>query len=319
MTRRGFLLTSSTLFAGAPLWAAFAEDSAAATPSGLTVSVRDAHLREVGEKDAWSALRAIGAQGVEVWVLPDLSCPYLFGQAKAYSVATEDDARRLADDARAAGVRISAFCMANRFDERPDEEVEWVKRVARACKTVATSAIRIDVVPRRLKGEKFLKFAIDICKRIVQATEDTAVRFGVENHGRVTNDTDFLERLFDGVGSDRLGLTLDTANFYWFGYPLSDLYKIYERFARRVVHTHCKSIAYPEDRRNVRRTPGWRYSKYNCPIYEGDIDFKRVIAILRRAGYDNDLCIENESLGKFPRQERREVLAEEIKFLKMLV
>jgi len=319
LSRRGFLAATGRLFLGAGAAAGgFAE---AAEAKGMLVGVRDAHLHVVGGKDAWSALRAIGAQSVEVVVLPDFSCPNLRrSDGGKYSIADDGAARKLADDARSNGVRIAAFCMANRFDERPDEEVKWVSRVAAASKIVGAGAIRIDVVPRRIKNEdEFLRFAIGMGKKLVSATAESGVRFGVENHGGTTNRVEFLERFFDGVGSERMGLTLDTANFYWFGYPLDDLYKTYEKFASRVCHTHCKSIAYPADKRNVRRPRGWKYGKYNCPIYEGDIDFKRVVAILRAAGYRNDLCVENESLGKFPRAKQGEVLAREIAFLKKLV
>ena len=108
-----------------------------------------------------------------------------------------------------------------------------------------------------------------------------------------------------GVGSDQLGLTLDCANFYWWGHPVKDLYPIYEKFAPRVVHTHCKSIRYPDDKKNVRREMGWEYGKYNCPIYEGDLDFKRIVKILRKANYRGDLCVEDESLGKYPESSAR--------------
>jgi sugar phosphate isomerase/epimerase len=173
-------------------------------------------------------------------------------------------------------------------------------------------------VPRKLKGDEFEKFAIEICKRIIDATADSGVRLGIENHGRTSNNTEFLERLFAGVGSDRLGLTLDTANFYWYGYRLSDLYGIYKKFARRAFHTHCKNIAYPGDFRDARRPMGWKYGEYNCPIDKGDIDFTRVVAILREANYRGDLCIENESLGKFPKEKRGAILAREAAFLRKI-
>ncbi len=118
---------------------------------------------------------------------------------------------------------------------------------------------------------------------------------------KVTNDPDFMEQLIAGVGSKRLGITLDTANLYWWGHPLDKVYQIYERFAPLVWHTHCKSIAYPEEKRNVQREMGWEYGKRCCPVYAGDIDFGRVVAILRRARYQGDLCVENESLAAFPR------------------
>jgi len=318
ISRREFLAASGGMMIGMGALGTFAESAEGSRPATLLVAVRDMHLREVGEKDVWSAMRAIGAQGVEALVEPDLWCPHLFGVEKPPSIATDDGAKRLADEAKSRGLRITSFCMMNRFDERPDEEVNWAVRVARACQIMKVGAIRIDVVPRRLKSDEFLKFASEVCKQLVEKTADTNVRFGIENHGGTTNQVEFLEKLFDGVGSERMGLTLDTGNFYWFGNPLNDLYGIYRKFAPRVFHTHCKSIAYPTDKRNVKRDVGWEYGKYNCPIYEGDIDFKRVVAILREAGYRGDLCIEDESLGKFPKEKRGEVLAKEVAMLKQL-
>ena len=57
-------------------------------------------------------------------------------------------------------------------------------------------------------------------------------------------------------------------------------------------------------------------SETAIPIYTGDIDFTRVIAILKKAGYTNDLCIEDESLGN--RTDAAETLAKELRLLKKL-
>jgi sugar phosphate isomerase/epimerase len=176
--------------------------------------------------------------------------------------------------------------------------------------------IRIDVVPRTLKLEEFAAFATKACKQLCDATKTSKIRFGIENHGKATNDPDLMEQILKGVGSDRLGITLDTANLYWWGHPLDEVYRIYERFAPHVVHTHCKSIRYPDDKKNAKREMGWEYAKYTCPIYEGDLDFNRIAAILRRAGYRGDLCIEDESLARFPEAERSENLKKQIAFLR---
>jgi sugar phosphate isomerase/epimerase len=115
-----------------------------------------------------------------------------------------------------------------------------------------------------------------------------------------------------------LGLTLDAMNFYWFGHPLNDLYDLYAKYASRTFHTHCKNLKYPEEKRNVRRPMGWEYAKYAAPIYEGDIDYRRVAGILRKAGYKGDLCLENECLSHFPKDEQAGVLKKEIELLKQL-
>ncbi len=317
LSRRDFIAGSSALLAGLGT-ASLAAAPAGPQPTRLVPSCRDPHLKLSGEKDCWSALRKIGAEGVEATIGEDLSFPLLFHPDRKYSAATPESIRQVAADAAAAGQKITAFCMYNRYEERPEFEIEWGTKVARAAQALGVKAIRIDVVPHKLAKGEFLKSATRTLGKMLEATEATGVAFGIENHGNTTNDPAFLKALFAGVGSPRLGLTLDTGNFYWFGHPLSKLYDIFETFASRVFHTHCKNIHYPEAEREKQRPMGWGYEKYTCPIYEGDVDFRRLVAILRKGGYANDLCVEDESLGHFPASERAGVLAKEIRFLKSL-
>jgi sugar phosphate isomerase/epimerase len=282
------------------------------------VACRDAHLGATGQPDSWSAMKELGAEGAEVEVNEDLVCFSLFHPAKKYTLASAEAIQTLKADLAENGLAITAFCMHNRLDERLEKELSWTKRVVDAAQQLGVKAIRIDVVPRAVKREEFLPFAIKACKQLCELVEGGPVRYGIENHSNTTNDPGFLEKLFAGVGSPHLGLTLDVANFYWYGHPLAELYRIYAQFAPRVVHTHCKSIHYPDDKKNVRRQMGWEYGKYCCPIYEGDLDFQRLAGILRQANYAGDLCLEDESLEKFPKSQRAEVLKKEIAFLKKL-
>lgn len=282
------------------------------------VGMRDAMLGPLKADNCWAGLKAVGAESVEVEINEQLELPRLPHPEGKYSLASAKEADRLTADARAAQVSVAALCMHNRFASRPEVEVQWTERVARAAAAIGCPVVRIDVVPEKLDRQTFLPQAADALKRIIEATAELPVRFGIENHGNTTNDPDFLDELFRRVDSPRLGLTLDTANFYWFGHPLGKLYAIYERFASRVFHTHCKSIAYPEELREQQRPMGYKYAEYHCPIDRGDIDFAKVIAILRRANYRGDLCIENESLGKKPADEAKTILAGEIALLKRL-
>lgn len=283
------------------------------------VACRDMHAKVAPGRDSWDSLKQLGAEGVEVSVGLDLGCPNLASSSGTYSLASPAAIAALKKDAAAAGCRITAFMLANRLEERLEQEVKWTRAVVEAAMELGVPAIRIDVWPVKMSVDKFLPFAIDACRKLCETAAGTSVRFGIENHGRVTNDPDFLDKLFQGVGSPQLGITLDCANLYWFGHPLRDLYGIYERFAPRVVHTHCKNINYPEDKRNTKRPIGWEYDKYSCPIYSGDIDFKRLVAILRKANYRGDLCLEDESLGRFPEAERAGIVRRELSMLKSLV
>ena len=58
--------------------------------------------------------------------------------------------------------------------------------------------------------------------------------------------------------------------------------------------------------RDTERALGFEYDKYMCPITDGDLDMTKIVEFLRKAGYDRDLCIEDESLGKYDVATRRE-------------
>ena len=170
-----------------------------------------------------------------------------------------------------------------------------------------------------METEPFLDKASGVIRNALGQTADTGVPLGVENHGRTSNRVEFLEALFSAVDSERMGLTLDTGNFYWYGYPLSLDYEIREKFAPRVKHTHVKNIKYPEDRRELTREPGWEYGKYVSPVPDGDIDHGRVAGILKAAGYEGGFALEDESYGKFDEATRTANLLRNIEHLKSVV
>ena len=172
-----------------------------------------------------------------------------------YTVATPAGSEPLDADAKAAGQRITAFCMINRFEKRPEVEIKWCRkspvRPRRwACRRSASTSC-----PVKLARAEFLKLSVETLKKIMAATESTGVAFAIENHGTTTNDPVFLNALFEGVGSKRLGLTLDTGNFYWFGHPLSKVYELYETLAPRVFQPTARaSVIRP---RNARSSGPW--------------------------------------------------------------
>lgn len=318
-TRRDFLKTSlaAAAAAGTSRLTARAESQAQADKPTWIVGCRETHLSGLDEPDIWSAMRAFGADGIEVTVNMNRSLPMLFAPGKTFSIANADRIKELADELRKQDKKISAFCLHNNYDAHPKEEIDLTVATAKAAAQLGVPAIRLDIqATKTTDPAKFLAFAISTGKAIIDATSDLSVRFGIENHGRTTNKPEFLREMFEGVGSKRWGLTLDTGNFYWFGHPLTKLYDIYTEFAPWACHTHCKSIHYPSEADRERQRPmGWKYGQYCCPINEGDIDFRKVAGILRKAGYRGDLCIEDESLGRLPKDQRRVALKKELDLL----
>lgn len=286
----------------------------------MYVSVRDAVV-------LWAyptieaGLRALGLSAVELHFHRDrkvlLPAPK-DGETHAL-VSDPAQAEALRVELQASGISASALLMATDFsnDDR-DGEVQWVTDAVRAADMLGASAIRIDA---RMRAEsewpldRRIEVFAECMKRVLDLTADSSVEMGIENHGIQGNTPEFLDRVLDSVGSDRVGLTMDTGNFYWAGHPLDRVYEILEHFAPRTKHTHCKNIGFPEEKRNVRRDPGWGYSEYVCAIREGDIDHSRLAAMLRKAGYKGDLCIEDESLPSLPPDQMRARMLDDARFL----
>lgn len=319
LDRRRFLCLSAGALAAIRCsknpWTLEAEDKSWKPP----MAVRDRHLTAAREKDCWAAARALEVDGLEVLVADDLSLPGLFHPEKKYSIADERSIEELASALKSSRIAITAFCLSNRFDERPETERRLTASAVRAAKALSVPAVRIDVVPHRGETQRFAESTAEVVRQVLRDTEGSGVRLAVENHGNMTNRPEFLEKFFELVGSERVGLTLDTANFYWYGHPLSKVYELYEKFAPKTFHTHLKNIRYPEEEREKPRPMGWKYDEFVSPIDEGDIDFRRVLGILRKVRYPGDLCIENEALGRFPAERHKEILVREVRFLRRLL
>jgi sugar phosphate isomerase/epimerase len=321
LSRRDFLQTTAlTLAAGL---ASNETCSAAIQPKASKawlVTCRDVGLKDVpGKADCWAAARELAIDGISVVVNDDLSCPFLFHPTKHYSVATDAGIRMLQDDLAANHLVVTTFA-SHYFESehRIYKDMELARRLIPVAQKMNVKAIRVGLQARKMATEEFLPRAVAACKTFCDAAAGTSFVLATENHGKPSNDPAFLGALLDGVGSTNIGVTLDPNNFYWYGWPLQQVYGYYERFAPRAVHAHCKNVRYPADQRNVRRQPDKNYRDHAASLYDGDIDYRRVAAILRKANYQNDLCLENECLQNYPQSQWLTVLRKELALLRTL-
>ena len=282
----------------------------------MDVAIRDAMVPEAGTPEFFRGVRELGVSAVEFEVDAALATPRLLApDGQPHSAADAAGIAALGERLRREGVRASALLLATDFSGA-DADL-YVIRAARATQAAAdlgVPVVRIDPLAldkslgRDVVLERFVRRTRQLLGNLAGATVD----IGIENHGPLANDPAFLDAVFAALPDPRLGLTLDTGNFYWFGFPLDELYALIERFAPRVKHTHVKNINYPPALANVRREVGAGYKEHCCSLDEGNIDLRRVVKILRDAGYDRDLCIENESLFKHPPERRADVLRRDV-------
>jgi sugar phosphate isomerase/epimerase len=289
--------------------------------SRMDVSVRDAMVPVAPGQSFFEALRALNVNSIEVQVNPDFSVPTLVLEdgSAPFSVATPEATGELRQRLEREGVRASALLLATDFSsDEAAAHVAWAVRATQAAHELGAPAVRIDTATRNtsLSVPEIRDNLVRRVSEVLRQTAATGVDLGIENHGRISNDPQFLDEVFAAVGDDRLGMTLDTGNFYWYGHSLSGLYAILERFAPRAKHTHIKNINYPPALRDAQREIGYEYGRYCSPLDEGNIDIGRVVAMLRAAGYNRDLCVENEALPRYPFEERAEVMRRDVRALR---
>ncbi len=288
----------------------------------MYLAIRDDIVFAAGYKTLAEGLKDLNIPGIELFVKKDdtVSAIAPVDGKERLNIADPADVAELARQAAENGVKIAALCMGNNFNAEDKEfEIAWAVRAVRAAQALGAPAVRVDAImsgERDLPLEERLRLVADAIKKILAATEDSGVELGIENHGFQGNDPVFVKATLEAVGNPRLGLTLDSGNYYWRGWPLSRVYEIFEELAPFVKHTHIKNIKYPQDIVETQREVGYEYDKYCCPIHEGDIDHTRYFAALRKAGYDRDLCLEDESLGKYDIEQRKDNLRKAAEFFK---
>ena len=286
-------------------------------------SVRDFTVMEVGYSNLFEGLRDLGVGSFELYVDRSLRTSRYVDMGHevgpGFDVSTRENRARLRRVLEDEGVSVCAILVENDFSRELGPEVEYVVKACEVASDLGVSVVRINAVMREAEGytlEDYVERTAKAVKECLARCGELGVSLAVENHGVIANRREFLRGLLESVGSELLGLTLDTGNFYWYGYPLSEVYEIIEEFAGHVKHTHLKNARVPAPRREETRRPG---EVEMTPLYEGDIDLRRVLHALRKAGYDYDANIEDESLGRFKGEERKQVLKRDVAFIKEII
>lgn len=287
--------------------------------SKLFVAVRDSNLAEVGLDDVPSGFRALAISSFEMQVPRDLRLMLKIGGKKtAFMLTNLDDVRSLRRVLDENDVAVCALLLTNNFGAGDlDSEIGYVVASCEAGKKIGSTVARIDpTVGERhalSPGEQGALAAGPI-KQVLSKVED--IELAMENHGPIANTREFIDALFRSVSSSRVGLTLDPANFYWFGHPLSEVMQIVRDYGDNVKHTHMKNGRAPEGLKEERRKLG---NIEMTPIYKGDIPLGEVVSILRKAGYKRDLTVEDESIAGLGQEEGREILRRDVEHLRSMI
>ena len=246
----------------------------------MYVSIRDCMVAGDEFTNPVEGMRHLGVTAVELKLSQDFQV-YAMDSKEMITLATEDDAKAYKKHLDGLGITACCFLTAKDFSMGDTaSNIAWEARAIELADIMGMPSVRIDSAmskERELDFETRVQLFAEGLGGALERTAGSKVALGIENHGFQGNNLAFQLNVYQTVGSDRLGATMDTGNFYWRGYPLSEVYGILRILAPYTKDTHLKNIKYPEDKREITREAGWEYETYVSPLDEGDIDHAKVL------------------------------------------
>ncbi|MDQ3733284.1 MAG: sugar phosphate isomerase/epimerase [Actinomycetota bacterium] len=129
-------------------------------------------------------------------------------------------------------------------------------------------------------------------RRLEAAAQRTGVMALLEIHHRtICPSASLAHRLLSQFDHSLVGAIYDVGNLVWEGYE--DYQIAFELLGPYLKHVHLKNAAYV-------RTNGGGWSPIWTPLEEGVVDVPAFITLLKDAGYDGWISIEDLSLDRTP-------------------
>lgn len=258
-----------------------------------------------GKMTQLDALKKAAEQGFEGIEFTDL-CP------ENKKDATLDEqlayARILRAEAKRLGVEIVAYLIgADLYKgdaEKDAEEVERVKGQVRVAAELGAPLMRHDVCRNEKIGDRVIGFnrMLPVIAENVRNITEYAKTFGIrtcsENHGKIAQDSDRVERLWHAVDNDNYGILVDIGNFACVD---EDSVTAVSRLAPYAIHAHAKDFHKipfgTELDEGIKSFATKGCNKLvGCALGDGDIPVEQCVAILKSVGYDGWISIEFEGV-----------------------
>ncbi|HYN05176.1 MAG TPA: sugar phosphate isomerase/epimerase [Vicinamibacteria bacterium] len=204
-----------------------------------------------------------------------------------HSVSMLDDPLRVRRSCEKAGIKLSGLS-AHTPLAKPEIGTEYLKQAVRFAAECGAPVVNTDEGPKpswTTEEEDFVLMKY-VLHEVAAVAEPRGVLVGIEPHQQYSKTPKGLERISRLVDSTAIGINFDTGNAYLGG---QDPYSWLESIVDRLVHLHAKDISIrqsDEERGKVTGTP------VGCACGDGVIDWKRVIAICRKAPRDIVFSVE---------------------------
>lgn len=204
-----------------------------------------------------------------------------------HSVSMEEEPYEIKDLLEKNGLKasaVSAHCPLM----RPEVSVMYLERAIRFAAVLGAPVVNTDESyrPAWVTLDEAWPIMTYTLKRVLQVAERYNVSIGIEPHNELSRTTNGLLRIAALVKHPLLRINYDTGNAYLAG---EDIYQALERIGPNLVHMHAKDISIEHsdaERGKVTGTP------VGCACGDGVVDWARVIAIIRKHGFQGVLSVE---------------------------
>jgi len=192
------------------------------------------------------------------------------------------DSLRAAAEKSGLKVAAVAICASYGFGDEAARRsgLEHVKRFARACKRLDAPCARVTTGLYRKPDADYeaqKAWVLDSLKAATKIAAELDLLFALENHDSVCKTADEVLWLVNSVGSRHFGACPDPSNFAPPSDPNADKELIYagaEKLAPKSYHAHAKFTTFADNGE------------------DNYLDYRRLMAIYRNAGYERYQSIE---------------------------
>ena len=273
--------------------------------SKVSIGVNMEFVRHADKSFEWGVEKAaeLGYEYIEPWVHWGRE---LLSEAGYYqSVSLLDDPYRVKRACEKAGLKLSGLSSHTPLC-KPDISTNYLKQAIRFAAECGAPVVNTDEGPKPAwtteeEDHVLMRYVL---REASAVAESHGILIGIEPHQQYSQHPDGLDRIYELVDSQAIGINFDTGNSYLCGHdPIEWLGQVKDR----LVHLHAKDISVQQsedERGKVTGTPA------GCACGEGVIDWKKVVEVCKDAPRDIVLSVE---CGTVEQAERS------IKYLKALV
>ena len=255
--------------------------------SNVSIGVNMEFVRHADKPFEWGVEKAaeLGYEYIEPWVHWGRE---LLSEAGYYqSVSLLDDPYRVKRACEKAGLKLSGLSSHTPLC-KPDISTNYLKQAIRFAAECGAPVVNTDEGPKQAwtteeEDHVLMRYVL---KEASAVAESHGILIGIEPHQQYSQHPDGLDRIYELVDSQAIGINFDTGNSYLCGHdPIEWLGQVKDR----LVHLHAKDISVrqsEDERGKVTGTPA------GCACGEGVIDWKKVIEVCKDAPRDIVLSVE---------------------------